>query len=142
MSETQRNTVIPYVLYENGAAAIAWLCDVLGFEETLRSEDGGRVNHAELRMGNGELYLGEPGGDFKSPKTGGYRGSLVCVEIDDVDGHFAHAQAAGATITAEPADQDYGYRRYSVEDPEGHSWFFMRRIKDVAPEEWGATTAG
>ena len=142
MAETQRNTVIPYLVYENGAAAIAWLSDVLGFEEQLRMEDDGRVSHAELRMGAGELYLGEPGGGYRSPANGGYPGALVCVEIDDVDAHYAHAKAAGATIEEEPRDEPYGFRRYAVTDPEGHRWFFMQHLRDVPPEEWGAERAG
>ena len=43
--------------------------------------------------------------------------------VDDVDAHFAHAKAAGATILSEPTDQDYGQREYGVKDPEGHSWW-------------------
>jgi uncharacterized glyoxalase superfamily protein PhnB len=143
MSDPQRNTVIPYLTYENAAAAIAWLCDVFGFEEVLRHEDdAGLVNHAELRMGTGVCYLGAPGGDYRSPRSGRYPGSLVCVEVDDVDAHYAHARAAGAEISEEPQDQDYGDRRYAVIDPEGHRWFFRQHLSDVAPREWGAQPAG
>jgi hypothetical protein len=27
-----------------------------------------------------------------------------------------------------------------AKDPEGHHWFFAQRVREVAPEEWGATT--
>ena len=141
MAESQRNVVIPYLAYEEGARAIAWLCDVLGFEEVLRMEDDGRLGHAELRIGGGAVYLGTPP-DYTSPRNGGYPGALVCVELDDVDAHYEHAKAAGAEITEEPRDEPYGYRRYSVADPEGHRWFFMQHIRDVAPEEWGAQSVG
>jgi uncharacterized glyoxalase superfamily protein PhnB len=36
----------------------------------------------------------------------------------------------------------YGDRCYSAEDPEGHRWSFAKRVKDLAPEDWGATTPG
>jgi len=65
----------------------------------------------------------------------------VCVEVDDVDAHYAHARAAGAEITEEPTDQDYGDRRYTVVDPEGHRWFFFQHLSDVAPTDWGAQAA-
>jgi uncharacterized glyoxalase superfamily protein PhnB len=142
MAETRRNAVIPYLLYENTDAAIAWLSDVFGFTETLRHEDRGRVTHAELQAGAGVIYLGNPGDDYRSPSSGGYPGSLVCVEVDDVDAHHRHASAAGATITDEPADQPYGFRQYAVQDPEGHRWCFMQHLRDVAPQEWGAQPAG
>lgn len=143
MNEKQRSSVIPYLVYENAAEALAWLCDVFGFEEVLRHEGAdGHVDHAELRIGGGVVYLGAPGGDFTSPKNGGYPGSLVCVEVDDVDAHYAHARAAGAEVTEEPTDQDYGERRYTVVDPEGHQWFFSQPLRDVAPTAWGAQTAG
>jgi len=49
---------------------------------------------------------------------------------------------AGAEITEEPADQEYGERRFSARDPEGHWWYFSKPIREVAPQEWGATTPG
>jgi uncharacterized glyoxalase superfamily protein PhnB len=50
-------------------------------------------------------------------------------------------KAAGAEIVTEPADQEYGDRRYMAKDPEGHEWFFATQVRDVAPEEWGAEVA-
>jgi uncharacterized glyoxalase superfamily protein PhnB len=63
------------------------------------------------------------------------------VLVDNVDGHCERARAAGAEIDEEPADQEYGERRYSAVDLEGHRWFFAQPIREVAPEEWGATVA-
>ena len=31
-------------------------------------------------------------------------------------------RAAGAEITEEPTDQEYGERRFMARDPEGHAW--------------------
>ena len=63
------------------------------------------------------------------------------VYVDGVDAHFEHARAAGAEILAEPADQEYGDRRYAATDPEGHHWFFAQHVRDVDPADWGGTTA-
>ena len=60
---------------------------------------------------------------------------LVYVYVDDVDKHFATAKAAGAGVLSEPADQFYGDRTYSAEDPEGHQWSFAQHVRDVAPED-------
>ena len=44
------------------------------------------------------------------------------LHVRDVDAHFEHARAAGATILREPADEDYGQREHTLGDPEGHDW--------------------
>ena len=90
----------PYLLYENASAALAWLATAFGFTETLRfAGPDGAVRHAEMRCGGGVVMLGQPA-DYQSPKRSGHRCSLVVVTVDDVDAHFAHAKAAGATIVS------------------------------------------
>jgi PhnB protein len=132
-------TITPYLLYEDVASALDWLRDAFGFEEVLRFEaESGEVNHAEMRIGGDSLYLGDPGGDYRSPKQLGQRSSLVHVYVDDVDAHFERAKAAGAEIELEPTDQPYGDRRYDAYDLEGQLWSFATRGKEVPPEEWGA----
>jgi uncharacterized glyoxalase superfamily protein PhnB len=53
--------------------------------------------------------------------------------VDDVDEHFERAKAAGAEITEEPTDQEYGERRYIAVDLEGHQWYFAQPTREVAP---------
>ncbi len=134
--------IVPYLLYEDAAGAIEFLTRAFGLRERLRvpTEDG-RVSHAELELDGSPLMLGEPGPDYRGPKSAGTRHTLVHVNVDDVDSHCEHARAAGATIIEEPAEQPYGDRRYAAEDPEGHQWFFARHMRDLAPEEWGAIVA-
>jgi PhnB protein len=132
--------ISPYLLYRDGAAAIDFLTRAFGFHERMRMPDEqGGVGHAELDLDDGVIMLGQPGGDFKSPKELGLDTSLVHVYVDDVDAHFARAKEAGAEITREPADQSYGDRNYAAKDPEGHDWFFSQHVRDVSMEELGAT---
>ena len=136
------NDITPYLLYEDGAAAMEFLADAFGFEEVLRSHSPeGRMWHGEMKLGDGKIYLGEPGADYRNPKRLGGVTVSIHVYLDDVDAHYEHAKAAGAEIRSEPEDRPYGDRAYQVRDPEGHAWFFATRVKDVAPEEWGATVA-
>ena len=135
-------TITPYLLYEDGAAAMDFLANAFGFREVMRSHSPeGRVWHAEMAIGDGNIFLGEPGRDYRNPKRLGAITVGIHVYVDDVDAHFERARQAGASIREEPADQDYGDRRYTAEDPEGHHWYFAQHIRDVAPEEWGATVA-
>ena len=135
--------ITPYLLYEDVAKALKWLCEAFGFEEVLRfAGEGGVVNHAEIRLAGESIYLGYPGDDYRSPKRLGTRTALVHVYVDDVDAHYERAKAAGAEIEREPEDQPYGDRRYDVLDLEGQLWSFATRGRQVPPEEWGAQRAG
>jgi uncharacterized glyoxalase superfamily protein PhnB len=135
-------TVTPYLLYADCDQALDWLSRAFGFEEVLRYTGAeGYVNHAEMRVGDGSIYMGDPGDDYRNPRQTGHESFGIYVLVDDVDAHYERAKAAGAEITEEPADQDYGDRRYSARDPEGHHWYFAQHIKEVTPEEWGAATA-
>ena len=120
--------IAPYLLYEDGAAAIDFLTKAFGFEEVMRMEEGGVVNHAELRLGDDSIMLGDPGEDYQGPNKADHRSSLVHVYVDDVDAHFERAKAAGAEIVQEPTDQEYGDRRYDAKDPEGQLWSFATTL--------------
>ena len=137
-------SITPYVLYEDCAAALDFVAIAFGFEERLRSiaPDGETVWHAETALGEAAIYMGDPGDEYRNPaKLGGVTMSLYVYLDGDVDEHFERAKAAGAEILAEPADQEYGDRRYAAKDPEGHHWFFAQKLRQVSPEEWGAQVA-
>ena len=132
--------VTPYLLYEDVAGALQWLSAAFGFHERVRfAEDDGTVTHAEMELGDGLLMLGDPGPDYRNPKALGAVTHLVHVYVDDVDADCEEARRGGAVILSEPADQPYGDRRYDAEDLEGHRWSFAQHVRDVPPEEWGAT---
>src|SRR3954468_13658461 len=133
-------TITPYLLYEDVDVALGFLDRAFGFEEHLRfTGPEGYVNHAEARLGEAAVYLGDPGATYRNPKRLGQETVGLYVLVEDVDAHYERARAAGAEILAEPADQEYGDRRYTAADPEGHHWFFAQAIRRPDPEEWGAT---
>ncbi len=147
--------IIPMLSYEDAAGALEWLAKAFGFRERLRYTDpDGRVSHAELELGDGVVMVASPTPDYQSPRrhrevceparrwsSVPYIIDGVLVYVDDVDAHFERAKQAGATILSEPADQASGIRHYRAEDPEGHRWMFTQRIREVAPEDWGAVEA-
>ena len=98
--------------------------------------------HSEMRFGDGLIMVGyEWSDDHKSPASlGGKNTQALCVFVDDVDAHAAHTRRAGASIVEGPTTTDYGEeywadRTYRVQDPEGHQWFFMQRVRE--PERRG-----
>jgi uncharacterized glyoxalase superfamily protein PhnB len=137
-------TITPYMLYADVAAALEFLQRAFGFEEVLRYTGAqGYVNHAEMRLGDDVIYMGDPGDEYRNPAALGAATVMIGVHgVEDVDALCERARGAGAEITEEPADQEYGERRFGATDPEGHKWFFSQPIREVAPEEWGAKVSG
>lgn len=99
-------------------------------EHAVYKDDGGKVVHAELALGNGMIMLGPnvetPFSKFMTVPalTGGKCTQTIYIIVKDVDAHCAKAKAAGAEILLAPKDQDYGGRDYSARDLEGHVWSF------------------
>lgn len=118
-------TVSPYLYYEDGEAAIDWLVRVFGFRERLRGHHpDGRFGHGEVEVADGVVMLGTPDGFRRADRSC----FGVYVHVDDVETHFDRAQAEGATITEEPADQPYGVRSYGALDLEGNQWWFAQPL--------------
>jgi uncharacterized glyoxalase superfamily protein PhnB len=132
--------VVPVLVYEDVGQAIEWLCATFGFRERLRAAGPGGVTHAQLDIAEGTVMLGRQGAEFRAPRTGEIN-QYVVVHVDDVDAHFQNARQRGARILKTPANMPFGVRQYSVEDVGGHRWTFSQSIADIAPEDWGATTA-
>ena len=141
MTERTRPTISAGVYYRDPAAALKWLETAFGFETTLVvTGPDGQVAHSELRLGDGMIMVGgEYDERHKSPATaGGVNTQSVHVQLEDgIDTHYERARAAGAKIQRELADQFYGDRTYSAEDPEGHIWSFGQTFKVMTNEEMG-----
>ena len=136
--------VMPALAYEDVAGAIDWLTGAFGFREVLRWTDpAGVVRVAELESDGVPAVMLES----REPPASGERRSrshgchMILVFVDDVDEHFRRSREAGATIMSEPQDKPWGLRQYLAEDPGGHRWEFSQHLRDVQPEEWGATPA-
>ncbi len=133
------SSISPCLVYADAQRAIEWLCDAFGFEKKLVvSGPGGAVAHSELLYAGCVLMISspKPGQRFVNPRTGSSQS--LCVRVADPDLHCARARAAGAVITREPKDEDYGSRGYMAEDLEGHSWYFGTYLPG---EYWSAEGA-
>lgn len=115
----------PALRYSDAHTAIRFLIDAFGFERVAVYETDDRVDHAELRWpGGGGVMLGSA--DRADSSISGLpagTGSIYIV-TDDPDGLYERACAAGATVTGELREEDYGSRGFTVRDPEGVFWSF------------------
>ena len=132
--------IVPILVYEDVAEAIDWLTRTLGFRERLRAGHGGVISHAQLSLGDGAVMVGRQGGPFKRPQ-GEPVTHVVHVSVADVNEHHERASQLGVKIIRPPADLPFGERQYTLEDPGGHWWVISQHIADLAPEDWGATSA-
>jgi uncharacterized glyoxalase superfamily protein PhnB len=85
----------------------------------------GVVHHAQVRVGDAVIEMGEANGIYQPMQ------SMFYVYGPDCDAMYRRALAAGATSRQEPADQPYGDRNAAVVDPFGNTWYVGTHVKDV-----------
>jgi uncharacterized glyoxalase superfamily protein PhnB len=129
-------TVIPVLVYPDVRAAVDWLSRAFGFAERVRI---GEDHRSQLSFGDGGLIVADVRHEKRPPRPDEVT-HLVMVRVEDAAAHCERARAAGAQITMEPTDFEYGERQYSAVDLAGHRWTFSQTLADVAPEQWGGTS--
>jgi uncharacterized glyoxalase superfamily protein PhnB len=111
--------------YRDAAAAIDWLERALGFQTIARHEGpDGTIAHAELRLGESVIMLGQGAEDLQDPPESPRSARVtIYVAVVNVDALHERAQAAGADVS-DLTEQDYGSRDFSARDLEGNHWSF------------------
>jgi len=145
------HTVTPALVVRDANAAIDFYRRAFGASEVSRmAGPEGKIMHAEIRIGDSLIMLGEENEQWgtKSPLlTNGNPGSLH-IYVDDADAAFDRALKAGATVKYPLEDAFWGDRYGKVGDPFGHEWGIATRVKDLtdaemkkAADEWMAKAA-
>jgi PhnB protein len=130
--------VTPYLAVDGADAAIKFYSDVFGATERVRMPaPGGKVGHAELRLGDSLIMLADEFPDMgsRSPKAVGGTPVTISVYVEDVDSVFDRAVRAGAKALRPVENQFYGDRTGTFEDPFGHHWSVATHVEDVPPDE-------
>jgi uncharacterized glyoxalase superfamily protein PhnB len=117
--------IVPYLFYDDVAAAVDFLVRAFGFTEQMRVGTPRGGTHAQVKLGDQIVMMGQGSTDksHATPTELGRVTSGVFVYLDGIDAHYAQAQAAGAEIVEPLSDLAYG-RSYTARDPQGHTWFF------------------
>lgn len=124
------HTVTPYLVVPGVARVIDFLKQTFDAKEVVRmAGPGGAVMHAEIKIGDSIVMMGEPMGP-QPPMP-----AQLYVYVKDVDAVYRKALAAGASTVREPADQFYGDRNCTVKDAGGNHWGIATHKEDVSPEE-------
>ncbi len=129
------DNVIPYLIVKDAAKAIEFYTAAFGAKETFRMEDGGRIGHAEIQIGESKIMLADEHPEMGYLGPQGRSPVTLVINTGDCDAMFASAVAAGAKVDREPKTQFYGDRNAGVTDPFGHTWYLSTHVEDVSEEE-------
>ncbi|MGA2374717.1 MAG: VOC family protein [Candidatus Sulfotelmatobacter sp.] len=106
---------------------IAFLNRAFGAQELAKyASPDGVVHHAQIRIGDSVVEMGEAHGKYESMPA------MFYLYVPNVDAVYRQTLAAGATSFQEPIDQPYGDRQAGVRDAFGNTWYIATHIKDVA----------
>jgi PhnB protein len=121
------HTVTPYLVVPDGDAELTFLKTAFGGTEvSCQRNSDGTVMHAEIRIGDSLVMLGQAGGPWKP------RSAALYLWVKDVDATYAKALQAGATSESEPEDKPYGHRNAGVIDRNGVTWWIGAPVKQKA----------
>jgi PhnB protein len=132
------HTVSPYLAVEDAGEAIEYYKNAFGATERGRMEaPGGAIGHAELEIGDSVVMLSDPfpQSSTSPPKKLGGTSVSIFLYVEDVDAVVKRAVDAGATVLMEVADQFWGDRFGTVQDPFGHTWSVATHVEDLTEEE-------
>jgi uncharacterized glyoxalase superfamily protein PhnB len=120
--------------------AIAWLGNAFGFTEHFRY--GNPISGAQVRAGNAWIMLKQMVPEGRTPRELGFGTQSLTIFIEELETHFARAQAAGVTLVEDLHETVYGELQYAALDLDGHHWLFSRHARNLSPDQWGAVQAG
>ena len=124
------HTITPFLVVPGAAKVIDFLKQTFDATERGRHlNPNGGIVHAEVKVGDSIVMLGEPETRDKAmPIT-------LYIYVQDVDAVYKRGMQAGATSLREPSDQFYGDRTAGLQDSAGNQWWIATHIEDVSREE-------
>ena len=124
------HTVTPYLVVEEVSAQMEFMTKAFGAVEKEKIEGpGGAIMHAEVKIGDSHIMLGQARDEYKPMPT------CLYLYVEDMEALYKSSLAAGAESVIEPTDMFYGDRNAGVKDPQGNLWWIATHIEDVSSEE-------
>ena len=126
------HTVTPFMTVKDCARAIEFYKQAFGAEERgIAKDPSGKVMHAEIKIGDSVIMMGDEFPEFGavSPQTVGGSSMGLHIYVADVDGAFARAVKAGAKVEMPVTEQLWGERYGKRRDPFGHKWSIATHLK-------------
>lgn len=119
----ERQTIIPYFVVDGADRLIAFMQQAFDAEVQARfARPDGSVMHAEVRIGDSVVELGDASAQYHPLKFG------IHLYVDNVDAVYEKAARAGATTLHPITDQPYGDREVSLADEFGNHWYVATHL--------------
>lgn len=124
------HTLTPHLIVQGASKLLDFLKEAFDAKEKYSLPGpGGAIMHAEVKIGDSTIMIGEAMGEWKAMPAS------IALYTDNADVVYRRALEAGATSIREPADQFYGDRSGGVKDPAGNHWWIATHIEDVPPDK-------
>ncbi len=123
------HTVTPLLSVKGAARLIDFLKKAFGATEVYRfPAPDGSVMHAELKIGDSVLMLGECRDAQSMPVS-------LYLYVTDADATYRKALEAGGESVEKPADQFWGDRVATIRDFAGNKWMIATHVEDLSSDE-------
>ncbi len=125
-----QHVLTPYLIVKDAVKFIEFVEKTFfGTTTECLKREGGKIAHAEIRIGDSKIMLGESCDEFKAMPAGIY------VYVEDTDVTYHRALKNGATSVHKPMDQFYGDRSGGVQDQWGNFWWIATHKESVSHQE-------
>lgn len=123
-------TVMPWIISRDTARLLDFLKHAFEAQELSRlSNADGTITHAEARIGDSIV------GCFDTREGWPETPCFLRLYVEDADGVYQQALAAGAVSVTEMTSLVWGERGGRVRDPLGNIWWIQSRVEQVSQEE-------
>jgi PhnB protein len=117
-------TITPYLVVSDADAELTFLKAAFGGAEvTCQRNQDNTVMHAEIKIGDSLIMLGQAGDQWKALNAALY------LWVEDVDATYAKALQAGAKSQSPPEDKPYGHRNAGIVDRNGITWWIGAPVR-------------
>jgi PhnB protein len=124
------HAITPYLTVQDAGRLIEFLKNAFnGVERARFVRPDGTILHAQVRIADSLLMVGEPQGPWKPMPT------MLYFYVADIDATYQRAVEAGAVSVVAPTNMFYGDRHACVKDPAGNYWWIATRIEDLSAAE-------
>ena len=127
------HSITPMFVFQDARKAIEFYKKAFGATEkfVMQAPNGKGITHAELKIGDSNIMLGEENlqKEYKSAASMGGSPISLYLYVQDVDAAFKKAEAAGAIPQMKVQDMFWGDRIGSLKDPFGYTWTLASILK-------------
>ncbi|MCC7124190.1 MAG: hypothetical protein IT178_05035 [Acidobacteria bacterium] len=129
MNDKTPAQIIPNLLVASVDKTRGYFIDTLGFDHTMGmvGKDG-QLDFCMVQRAGAMVMLTRP--DTATPP--GVSAELY-IEVHDPDAYLTEVTGRGATVVDPLTTQWWGYRNFSVQDPQGYKLWFYKTVQEFTP---------